>query len=174
MKNILITGAPGVGKTQMIMKLSEIFKEFNPAGFYTVEIREDGVRTGFELVALNGNSKVLAHIKLKSKQSVGKFKVDVKGFDSMLDNIFVKAKKTGLYIIDEIGKMECKSKKFSKYIKEFLSSEKLVIASITEKATGLINDIKKREDVSLYTLTAYNQELLLKELTMTIRDTLLE
>lgn len=174
MKNILITGPPGIGKTDLIVKISEVFKEFNPAGFYTADIREDGIRTGFELVALYGDSKVLAHVKLKSKQSFGKYKVDVKGFDKMLDTIFIKAKKTGLYVIDEIGKMECKSKKFSKYVVEFLNSDKLVIASIAEKATGLINDIKKRDDVTLYHLTDNNRDILLKELTMTIRDILLE
>jgi nucleoside-triphosphatase len=149
MKNILITGAPGVGKTRFIMRLNEIFKEFNPAGFYTDDIREEGVKTGVELFALNGDSRVFAHITLKSKHSIGKFKVDIKGFESFLDGIVLRAKKTGLYIIDEIGKMECKSRKFSKYIIEFLNSDKLVIASITEKATGLINDIKKRDDVGL-------------------------
>jgi nucleoside-triphosphatase THEP1 len=41
-KNILLAGPPGTGRTTLIRKLSEIFKEFNPAGFYTTEIIEDG------------------------------------------------------------------------------------------------------------------------------------
>ncbi len=174
MNNILITGIPGIGKTTLIRKISEIFKEFNPAGFYISEIIEDGVRTGFELVSLYGDSRVLSHINLKTKYIVGKYKVDIKGFENMLDNIFSREKKTGLYIIDEIGKIECKSKKFSKLIIELLNSDKPVVASISDKGTGLIHDIKKRNDIKLFEITPNNIELLLKELTMEIRDLLLE
>jgi Cdc6-like AAA superfamily ATPase len=53
-KNLLITGLPGVGKTTLIRKLSEELKDLHPAGFYTQEIREEGVRKGFELISLDG------------------------------------------------------------------------------------------------------------------------
>ncbi len=174
MKNILITGLPGAGKSTLIKKLSEIFKEFNPTGFYTSEIKENSVITGFEIISLYGDSRTLAHVNLKSKQIVGKYKVDVKGFDHFLENIFSKEKKTGLYIFDEIGKMECKSKKFSKIIIGLFNSEKPVIASISDKGTGLINEIKKRDDIKLFEITPHNHELKLKELTMKIRDILLD
>ncbi len=174
MKNFLITGLPGVGKTALIKKLCEIFKEFNPAGFYTAEITENGVRTGFEVVSLYGDSSIFAHINLKTKYVVGKYKVDVKVLENMLDNIFAREKKTGLYIIDEIGKMECKSKKFSRIIIELLNSEKPVVATIAEKGADLINVIKKRDDVKIFEINPNNRDLRLKELTMSIRDSLLE
>lgn len=174
MKNILITGLPGAGKTTIIFKLSEIFKEFNPAGFYTAEIIEEGVRTGFELVSLNGENKTLAHINIKSKYSVGKYKIDLKSFEPFVESIFLREKKTGLYIIDEIGKMECMSKKFSKLVLTLLDSDKPVIASISEKGVGIFNDIKKRNDIKLIDITHYNREMKIKELTMAIRDILIE
>lgn len=174
MKNILITGLPGAGKTTLIRRLCEIFKEFNPSGFYTAEIEENGFRTGFETVNLNGDSKMFAHINLKSKNVVGKYKIDVKGFDKFLDSVFSRDKKSGLYFIDEIAKMECKSKKFSRVILELLNSDKLVVASIADSGTGLIADIKKRNDVKIIELTPYNQDLIIKELTLEIRDILLE
>jgi len=37
-KNILITGLPGIGKTTLIKRLSEAFSPFSPIGFYTAEI----------------------------------------------------------------------------------------------------------------------------------------
>ena len=53
-KNILITGLPGTGKTTLIRRLSENLKDNHPAGFYTGEIGEKGVRQGFELTSLDG------------------------------------------------------------------------------------------------------------------------
>jgi len=174
MNNILITGQPGVGKTTLIRKLSIIFKEFNPAGFFTSEIVENGERVGFAIENLNGDSRVLAHINLKSKYSMGKYKIDIKGFEDFLQNILLKEKKTGLYIMDGIGKLECESKKFSKLIVDLLDADKPLIATIPEKGSGLISETKKRDDVRIVELTQNNHELKLKELTMVIRDLLLE
>jgi nucleoside-triphosphatase len=173
-KNILLTGIPGSGKTTLIRKLSEVFKEFNPTGFYTAETMEEDVQTGLLVASLYGDSRLLAHVGLKSKYGVGRFRVDVKGFDAMLDNIFSKDKKTGLYFIDEIGKIECLSRKFCKMVIELLDAEKPVIASIPDKGIGIISEIKKRNDVKLHAITLENQDLKLKELTMEIRDLLLE
>ena len=174
MKNILITGLPGSGKTTIIKRLCVIFKEFNPLGFITSEIYEGENRVGFEVANLFGDSRIFAHTKLKSKVNVGKYKVDLRAFDDFLDKTFSKEKKTGLYMIDEIGRMECTSRKFSKLIIELLGSNKPVVAAIAEKGTGLINDIKKRDDVALFEITEQNRELRIKELTMVIRDLLLD
>ena len=174
MKNIIITGLPGVGKTELIKKLHIVFKEFNPAGFFTSEIFEEGVLVGFELENLSGDTRILSHINLKSRYSSGKYKIDIKGFDDFLEKILSKEKKTGLYIIDEIGKMTCESKKFSRIILDLLETEKPLIATIPEKGKGLISDIKKRDDIRLFELTPHNHEQRLKELTMVIRDLLLE
>jgi nucleoside-triphosphatase len=174
MKNILITGMPGSGKTTIIRKLCIIFKEFNPVGFITSEVIEENNMVGFEVSNLFGDSRVFAHTKIKSKVSVGKYKIDLRVFDDFLDKTFSKEKKTGLYIIDEISKIECASKKFSKLIIELLESEKPVIAAIADKGTGLISDIKKREDVALYEINGHNRDLRLKELTMVVRDMLLD
>jgi nucleoside-triphosphatase len=174
MNNILITGLPGAGKTTLIKRLCVIFKEFNPVGFVTSEIMGDGNIAGFEANNLFGDSKIFAHTKLKSKVSVGKYKVDIKGFDNFLDQTFSREKKTGLYFIDEIGKTACESKKFGKIILALLDAKKPVVSTIADKGTGLISDIKKREDVRIFEVTEQDREIRLKELTMVIRDLLLE
>ncbi len=173
-KNILLAGMPGSGKTTLIRKLSEVFKEFNPAGFYTAEITEDGAQTGLLIASLFGDSKILAHVGLKSKYSVGRLRVDLKGFDALLENVFSKDRKTGLYFIDEIGRTEALSKKFCKLVIELLNGEKPVIASISDKGTGIISEVRKRSDVKIYPITLESHNLKLKELTMEIRDLLLE
>jgi nucleoside-triphosphatase len=174
MKNILIHGLPGSGKTTIIKRLCVIFKEFNPVGFITSEIYDGENRVGFEVANLFGDSRTFAHTKLKSKVIVGKYKVDVRAFDDLLDKTFSKEKKTGLYMIDEIGRMECASKKFSKLIIELLDSNKPLVAVIAEKGADLSNNIKKRDDVALFEITEQNRDLRIKELTMVIRDLLLD
>ena len=174
MNNILITGSTGAGKTTLIKRLCIIFKEFNPAGFVTDEVMEEGNVAGFEANNLFGDSKIYAHTKIKSKVSVGKYKVDIRGFDIFLDQTFSRDKKTGLYFIDEIGKTACESRKFGKIILGLLDARKPVISTIAEKGTGIISDIRKREDVEIFEVTEQNREIRLKELTMVIRDLLLE
>lgn len=174
MNNILITGLPGAGKTTLIKRLCIIFKEFNPVGFVTDEIMDEGNIVGFEANNLFGDNKIFAHTKLKSKVSVGKYKVDMKGFDIFLDQTFSREKKTGLYFIDEIGKIACESKKFSKIMLALLDAKKPVISTIADKGTGLISDIKKRDDVKIFEVTEQDRDIRLKELTMVIRDLLLE
>jgi len=163
-KNLLITGLPGVGKTTLIKKLSEELRYLHPAGFYTAEIREEGIRKGFELVSLEGRRGVLSHINIKSPYRVGRYKVDIKSFEDFLDGISFFDDSTGLVIIDEIGKMECLSDQFKKLIKELLDSEKWVIATIALKGSGLIEEIKKRQDVKLFEITKGNRDFLLREI----------
>jgi len=174
MNNILITGLQGSGKTTLIKRLCVVFKEFNPVGFVTDELMEEGHIVGFEVNNLFGDSKILAHTKLKSKVSAGKYKVDLKGFDIFLDQTFAREKKTGLYFIDEIGRAACESKKFGKIMAGLLEGKKPVVATIADKGTGLISDIRKREDIRIFEITEQNREIRLKELTMVIRDLLLE
>jgi nucleoside-triphosphatase len=163
-KNILLTGLPGVGKTTLIRRLSEELKNLHPAGFYTKEIREKGVRKGFELISLDGKKGLLSHVEIKSPYRVGKYRVDVKGFEGFLDSIAFFAPETKLIIIDEIGKMECLSPEFKRLIKEILDSEKIVIATIAFKGSGLIEEIKKRNDVRLFEITEKNRDSLLSEI----------
>lgn len=163
-KKILLTGLPGVGKTTLIKKLAGALKEFHPVGFYTEEIREEGMRKGFEWVSLDGRRGLLSHKKIRSPYRVGQYGVDVKGFDDFLDSIPWIDPSTRLIIIDEIGKMECLSDKFKKVLKEVLDSEKGLIATIAMKGSGLIAEVKGRKDITLFTITPSNRDLLLDEI----------
>lgn len=164
-KNILITGLPGVGKTILIRKIADGLKDFYPSGFYTSEIREGGIRKGFELISLDGKRGILSHINIKSDYRVGKYRVDIKGFEDFLDSIPFLETSTNLIIIDEIGKMECLSDKFRKLLKGILNSQKLVIATIALKGGGfIIEEIKKRNDVISFEVTEGNRDSLLLEI----------
>jgi len=170
--NILITGPPGIGKTTLIKKLSEELRDFHPVGFYTGEIREGGIRKGFELISLDGRKGLLSHIDIKSPYRVGKYKVDIKGFEDFLDSIAFFDHTVGLIIIDEIGKMEYLSCKFKKLLKEILASRKLVVATIALKGSGLIAEIKKRDDVKLFEMAQGNRDSLLLEILKEVKTLL--
>ncbi len=168
--NILITGLPGVGKTTLITKLAEALKTLNPAGFYTTEIREVGVRKGFKLTSLDGREGVLSHVDIKSRARVGKYRVDIPGFETFLDTIDFLNQATGLIIIDEIGKMECLSDRFKSLLGKILDSDMPVIATIALKGGDIIAEIKRRPDVTLFNLTTQNRESLLSAITEVVKN----
>ncbi len=163
-KNILLTGLPRVGKTTLIKKLSEELYNQHPVGFYTEEIKEAGGRKGFALICLDGKRGLLSHLDINSPYRVGRYKVDVKGFEDFLDCIPFFNPETNLIIIDEIGKMECFSRKFREMIKDILDSENMLIATIALKGGGLIEEIKKRNDIKLFEMTLNNRGSLLGEI----------
>lgn len=163
-KNLLITGLPGVGKTTLIKKLVEALKRYQPVGFYTEEIREKGERKGFGLISLEGKRSLLSHKDIRSPYQVGQYKVDVEGFEDFLHSIPFFNRRTHLIVIDEIGKMECLSDWFKKLLKEILDYEKWVIATIALKGSGLIAEVKEREDVQLFEITKKNRDTLFSEI----------
>lgn len=163
-KNILITGAPGIGKTTLIKKISHGLQHLHPAGFFTEEIRVGGVRKGFSLVSLDGRRATLSHTDIASRYKVGRYGVDVAAFDDFLDHISFFAPDAGAIIIDEIGKMECISDKFNRLLKRILEQERPVIAAVSGKGKGVIEEIKKRTDIELYVMTENNRNSLLPEI----------
>ena len=163
-KNILITGLPGVGKTTLIKNLAEVLKPLHPIGFLTAEIREGGIRKGFELISLDGRKGLLSHTDIQSPHRVGKYKVDIKGFEDFLDSPSIRNLSTSLVLIDEIGKMECLSDRFKTWLQNCLDSEKWVIATIALKGTGFIEAVKKRLDSRLFEITQRNRDSLLNDI----------
>jgi nucleoside-triphosphatase len=163
-KNILITGLPGVGKTTLIKNIVEELKDLHAVGFYTAEIREGGARKGFQLISLDGRKGLLSHTDIQSPKRVGKYKVDVKGFEDFLDALSFSKPSARLIVIDEIGKMECSSDQFKNLLKAILDSEKWVIATIALKGSGIIKEIKKRNDVKLFDITQGNRNSLLPKI----------
>ena len=148
----------------MIKKLSEGLKHLHPAGFYTQEIREEGVRKGFELISLDGKRGLLSHKDIKSTYRVGQYKVDIESFENFLDSVPFFDSLNRLIIIDEIGKMECLSDQFKNLLKKIFNSGKLVIATIALKGSGLIAETKERQDIKLFELISHNRDTLFLEI----------
>ncbi|MFQ5957268.1 MAG: nucleoside-triphosphatase, partial [Candidatus Brocadiales bacterium] len=73
-KNILITGRPGVGKTTVVKKVLSAL-DIKPGGFYTEEIRAGKERQGFMIKTFGGKSGVLAHVDNRGGPRVGRYGV---------------------------------------------------------------------------------------------------
>ncbi len=165
-KNILLTGLPGVGKTTIIEKIVEqLGGKETISGFLTSEIREKGSRCGFKIKTIDGREGILSHVKIRSRKRVGRYGVDIRSFEELvlpqLDGN-MKAKK--LIVIDEIGKMECLSNKFVKTVREALDSVIPVIGTVAIKGGGFIQEVKARQDVTIIHVTEQNRNALPEKL----------
>jgi nucleoside-triphosphatase len=152
----LLSGEPGTGKTTII---KEVLSKANKSagGFYTEEIRSQGVRQGFQIITIDGRSAVLAHISVRSPYRVSKYGVDT---DSM-DKVAVPALKQALQskdiiVIDEIGKMELFSPSFKDAVIEALQSEKKVLGTIMLASHPWADKIKERPEVEVIKVTRLN------------------
>ncbi len=173
-KNIFITGLPGIGKTTFIKKLAHELREFGPVGFVTEEIREHGSRKGFKLTTLDETkSGLLAHVDTSGPHRVGKYKVDLEGFEKFLGNLHLPGPSVRLVILDEIGRMECLSGKFRGLVLSLLDMPVPVIATIALKAGGFIDEVKHRTDVLLYEINEKNREPLIPHIAEIVHSLLI-
>ena len=171
--HILITGLPGVGKTTLVRGLATRLAEYNPAGFYTEEIRNgQGKREGFQIVTLCGRRLVLSHIDFSGRSRVGRYGVDVAGFEELLTRLDLGHAHSRLFIIDEIGKMECFSRQFMDEVTGLLNGPNVVVATIALKGEGFIRQMKQRRDCRLVTVTRENRDRLLDELASALEEKL--
>ena len=162
---ILLTGLPGCGKTTAIMKILASLDCEKVAGFYTQEIRENNNRKGFRWKRLNGTTGILAHVDIKGRFKVGKYGVDVAGFEkSVVPILDPEQTDAELFIIDEIGKMECLSKKFVTAVHRLFASDKSVLATVARKGAGLISEVKNCPGTQLFKLTRENRDKTIDEI----------
>lgn len=162
---ILLTGLPGCGKTSTIIKIISQLDPKKVAGFYTQEIRQDNTRKGFGWTRLDGTAGILSHIDIKSSFKIGKYKVDVAGFEKAVVPVLdIEQSSAELFVIDEIGKMECKSSKFVAAVRQLFASDKSVLATVAQKGSGLISEVKNYPDIKLFHLTTQNRNKVITEI----------
>jgi nucleoside-triphosphatase len=168
-KNFLVTGVPGVGKTSLMRNLCKHLASLNPEGFYTEEIREDGIRKGFALASLDGKRSVLSHVNVKSPRRVGKYGVDLKSFEAFLQSLHLRARVGSLIVMDEIGKMECFSDAFVSLVRALLDGPGVVVATVAIKGPDFISEVKGRGDVLIHEVTERNRDNLAEKLGVEIQ-----
>ncbi|KAJ7342257.1 hypothetical protein JRQ81_009966 [Phrynocephalus forsythii] len=165
-KHVFLTGPPGIGKTTLIQKTSEVLKSLGVPidGFYTEEVRESGRRVGFDVVTLGGRRGILSRVSSgpsagRHEYHVGSYVVDLASFEQLALPLLRNAglgssaiKK--VCVIDEIGKMELFSQSFIQAVHQILSGSGVVMLGTIPvskgKPLGLVEEIRNHKEVKVF------------------------
>jgi len=159
-----LTGRPGVGKSTLILKWISAHKG-RCGGFYTRELRESGVRVGFEIVGLDGQRALLAHVQRRGVPRVGKYGVYVEHVEAIAVPAIERATVEADYvIIDEIGKMELLCEAFRAAVLRAIDSPKLVLGTVMQRGDRWVDALKGHCNVTVLTVTMQNREHLFDQL----------
>lgn len=160
--NLLLTGPPGIGKTTLVIGVADSLGGYRLGGLTTEEIRQRGRRVGFALVPFSGRRRIMAHRDLDSRQRVSRYGVDVAAIDAVVDEAISPLPELELFIVDEIGRMECFSARFVAAMRRLLDDPRPVVATVAARGGGLIAQAKARPDVELLEVSVRNRDQLVE------------
>jgi len=155
---IFITGPPRTGKTTILLGATEALrmKGYKLGGMISQEIREKGVRVGFEIRDYaSGRKGWLAHINQPVGPRIGKYRVNLNDLNSIGVAAILKAvKDANIVLIDEVGPMELLSEPFIEVVQKAVASPKPVFGTIHYHVQhGLIKQIRSRKDAEIIEVT---------------------
>jgi nucleoside-triphosphatase len=99
---------------------------------------------------------------------VGRYGVDVSAIDNAVEAIWTPGRLPPLYIIDEIGKMECFSTKFVQMMRALFRSNKALVATVAARGGGLIAEAKRLRGAKLLEVTRDSREGLVERVKLWI------
>ena len=155
---LLLSGVPGVGKSTVLREVKQLLARRPLRGFLTEEVRNArGQRLGFQIESFDGQTARLADVSSRSPDRVGRYGVDL----GALERVALPAlalDERAVYLVDEIGKMECLSSAFVEAIVKLLDSRRPLIATVAQRGAGLIADVKRHPNAELWQVTRENRD----------------
>ncbi len=156
---LLLTGAPGIGKTTVIRRVAAQLGAKRLRGFFTEELRERGERQGFWLVSFEGERRVIASVGFAKRHRVGRYGVDVAAVDEATP-LLAPNGAAQVYLVDEIGKMECLSASFVAAMRMLVAGQTPVVATVALRGRDFIADVKRMPQCVLWEVTRANRDVL--------------
>ena len=106
----------------------------------------------------DGQEPVIAHVDFSRAHCVGKYGVDVAALDEVVGPALVLDNAVTVYLVDEIGKMECLSVRFIAAMRALLKSPMTLVATVALKGSGFITEVKQWKDSLLWEVTRENRD----------------
>ena len=157
---VLLTGAPGCGKTTIILKTLELL-ECPMAGFYTEEVRDrdGGSRLGFDVIDLAGRRGPLARVGHKGPR-VARYGVDISSFEKIGVRALVEGlgNPETLLVVDELGKMEFLSSRFVDLLTRVFQAHNPVLGTILSQPHPIADKYRSAYGVELIQVRPENRE----------------
>ncbi len=162
---IFITGRPGIGKTSVLLRAVDVLKTrgYRVGGMISREVREGGVRVGFEIVDFEtGRRGWLAHVNQPTGPQVSKYRVNLNDLNAIgASSVLNAVANADVVAVDEIGPMELFSPAFKEALTQAIGSEKPMLGTIHHRARDpLINAIRAREDAEILRVSYENRRSL--------------
>jgi nucleoside-triphosphatase len=160
-----ITGMPGSGKTQTLLRIIQLLEQegVKVGGMVTEPIIEKERRSGFQITNwITKEHEVFAREGLKSRVHSGKYGVNLSALEGLGARSLAEARSSAdVIVIDEVGKMEVESEAFTKSVVETLDTDKSIVMTLHKKSRNpLLQDIRRRDELRLLEVTPVNKNLL--------------
>ena len=172
-QNVFIAGAPGIGKTSLISRLHRDLTPLFIRGFYKEAIHEYQILKGYRLATFDFQELILAHIHIVGPNRIGEFGFNLDGFNELVSHQLTPDPKVELFLVDEIGTMECTSPQFRHMILKVMNSKIPLIATLASYNVLDILKIKDRKDISILNMTYKNRDSIWKSVLVEISKPLL-
>ena len=168
---IFLTGEPGCGKTTALRRVVEHLRATTPmTGFLTEEILEQGKRTGFRGVTLDGQTFSLAHTETESRFRVGRYGVELDGLESIGFAALTPSPKTRLVVLDEVGKMESFSARFRQVVEALLDGRVALLGTIALHGVGFVKRVRQDPRIALVRMSRRSRDNVVGELLRMLAD----
>ncbi|MGA3110007.1 MAG: NTPase [Candidatus Bathyarchaeia archaeon] len=162
-QRLFLTGEPGSGKTTTVRKTAELLtlRGVGVGGMLSGEIREGGIRVGFNLEDLVTHEKgTLAHVDLQEGPRVGKYRVNLYDIERIgVGSIERAVRNSEIIVVDELGPMELFSIPLVQAVERALASQKHFLGTIHKRASHtLTSSIRSNSKFTILEITPENRD----------------